>query len=330
MDDRTFDALAKSLGGGVSRRGLLAAAAVLTSRAARPGSAAACCGPDRDLGQECRCDCQCPRGVHCGKARPAADRPGCGQDPAAATVCCRGQHAACTSDCECCGALACQGGVCRPTCNAITCPHGCCDAGGCRSGNADAACGRDGADCTACPAGQVCRDGACGACGQGGPCLVFVTSSTHTGALGGLTGADAVCQNLAAAARLSGVYRAWLADATGAPATRFTRNPGPYRLVDGTKVAGSWTALTKGALAHAIDQTETGQLARGAVWSHVQPDGQAAASDRHCGNWTVSDVRQFGDFGSSTVKGESWTASATVSCDGAGQPTRLYCFQQAD
>ena len=39
---------------------------------------------------------------------------------------------------------------------------------------------------------------------------VFVSSQNYTGALGGISGADAICQNCASAAGLTGTFKAWL------------------------------------------------------------------------------------------------------------------------
>src|SRR5215203_943332 len=98
----------------------------------------------------------------------------------------------------------------KKTC-AKKCPNGCCTGkkgkciqpeqqsvtqcgtGGeiCRSTGCQGTCPNCG--CSAsnpCPTGQCCRgDGTCGSC------LVFATSSLQTGNLGGLAGADAICQN---------------------------------------------------------------------------------------------------------------------------------------
>ena len=77
---------------------------------------------------------------------------------------------------------------------------------------------------------------------------VFVTSQSHNGDFGGLTGADAFCQSLALTAGLSGTYKAWLSDTTGSPATRFAQASVPYRLVDGTTIANDWNDLTDGTI----------------------------------------------------------------------------------
>ena len=81
-------------------------------------------------------------------------------------------------------------------------------------------------------------------CGDGSKC-VFVSSTLHTGDLGGLTGADAICNNLAEAAGFPGTYMAWLSDSSASPSTLFTQATVPYRRVDGTQVADDWTELTE-------------------------------------------------------------------------------------
>ena len=118
-------------------------------------------------------------------------------------------------------------------------------------------CGAGGGTCQACGEGEVCVGGACEpACN---PCRVFVTSTTHDGNLGGLAGADAICQARAAAAGLPGTYLAWLSDGSASPATRFlTQSAGPYRLVNGTTIADDWADLTSGDLDAPINITETG------------------------------------------------------------------------
>ena len=89
---------------------------------------------------------------------------------------------------------------------------------------------------------------------------VFLSSAVYDGAMGGLDGADAKCQALAAAAGLPGTFRAWLSDSTGSPSTRFTQSTLRYVRVDGVKVADDWADLTDATklLYAPINVTENG------------------------------------------------------------------------
>jgi hypothetical protein len=176
------------------------------------------------------------------------------------------------------------------------------------------------------PAGHCAGHG--GACGR---CLVFVSSTEQTGDLGGLAGADAICQRLAQAARLPGTYRAWISTGSASPATRFARSTAPYTLVDGTVIAANWDDLTSGGLRHAIDQAETGSAANlgDTVWSNTLPDGTPAGStpEAHCGNWTAAGGGDDGHVGIPFSTEEDWTYTHTrMYCV---FPQRLYCFQQS-
>ena len=57
--------------------------------------------------------------------------------------------------------------------------------------------------------------------------FVFVTSTTHTGDLGGIAGGDGICNDRAADAGLPGVYKAWLATSDAdAPTNSFAQATG--------------------------------------------------------------------------------------------------------
>jgi hypothetical protein len=160
-------------------------------------------------------------------------------------------------------------------------------------------------------------------------CLVFVSSTTHTGNAGGLDGADAICQDLAVAAGRPGSYRAWLSDDSGAPSTRFIRASVPYVLVNGDIVANSYADLTDGSLLNrAISVTETGMsggFAPNEVWTSTGDDGQQQLAPDNCNSWTNGTAAFKGDFGLKSSIGPSWTGSNFRNCD---QASRLYCFQQ--
>ena len=151
---------------------------------------------------------------------------------------------------------------------------------------------------------------------------VFVTSSTKNGNLGGLAGGDKICNDLALAAGLSGVFSAWLSDNGGAGPHAINRvtSPGPWRLVSGEVVAATKAVLSSGAIAHAIDHDEKGvAVAASKVWTGTGPNGLYLTND--CDKWTTG---ANGRVGITTAVDASWTST---SVDGCGQPRRLYCFQ---
>ena len=84
------------------------------------------------------------------------------------------------------------------------------------------------------------------------PKIVFVTSTTYSGNLGGLAGADAECQAQADSASLLGTFKAWISDSTtdATDTARFTRSIAPYLLPDGTLVANNFNHLVSG---HELD-----------------------------------------------------------------------------
>ena len=91
---------------------------------------------------------------------------------------------------------------------------------------------------------------------------VFVTSESFNGNLGGLAGADAICQAEAdgpASIVPSGTYLAWLSDGTDSPDTRFTRSAHPYTLPDGTKIAEDFSDMTDGSILHTFNIDPTGK-----------------------------------------------------------------------
>jgi hypothetical protein len=197
-------------------------------------------------------------------------------------------------------------------------------------------CGDDGCGGTcgvACSVGQRCQSGACVTvpCGAGGVYRVFVTSTTYTGNLGGLLGADAKCQERAEAVDLPGTYMAWLSDSSASPASRFTWSPGPYQLVTGATVANNWGDLTDSVLAAAIQVTETSlTLGYGeAAWTNTKADGTRDSNldAEHCTGWTMIGGGTQGKAGSPSDTTDRFTVLGTVTCSLGG--VRLYCFQQS-
>ncbi len=165
---------------------------------------------------------------------------------------------------------------------------------------------------------------------------VFVTSTTWTGALGGLAGADAKCGAAAADAGIPGNYLAWVSTTTTTPSLRFTHSTAPYVLVDGTVVAADWDHLTGGvSLEHAIDRDEHDDVVGfdasanlGEVWTSTLADGTSALGQfpNGCADFTSADPNTAsGLVGCTDATDSKWTMCAGTGCVVSAA---LYCFQQ--
>jgi len=221
-------------------------------------------------------------------------------------------------------------------------------------------------------ASEVCNgvdDDCDGSIDEGGICVpkkVFVSSQLYDGNFGGgqrvlgYNNANAVCQSLANAASLAGTYKAWLSgrpDGSGCAngttcsgqeaQDRLTHSPGPYHLVDGTKVADDWSDLTDGSLDHAIDRTELNAAVGGEhrVWTNTTTSGAGTGVGLQCStgyspdppydlftwscgppSWSPSDCNfQGGAFGDATQTNASWTASSSTACNNL---FHIYCLEQ--
>jgi hypothetical protein len=167
--------------------------------------------------------------------------------------------------------------------------------------------------------------------------VVFVTSTIISGGmppLGGLAGADALCQSRAKAANLTGTYLAWLAAGAVTPASRMTHHTGPYQLTTGDIIAQGWTDLTDGNLVAKIDRTETRMQSSGAfvcgggeVWSNVDVAGNLRAGVTDCGGWTSAAEGDTGTAGNVTAIDGQWTASTCVQIS-CSSPLAIYCIEQ--
>jgi hypothetical protein len=164
------------------------------------------------------------------------------------------------------------------------------------------------------------------------PKRVFVTNAAHTGGLGGLTGADAVCQSAATAAGLGGTWMAWLSDTTQGPATRFTTQSAlGYETVSGTTIANDWSDLVDGILAAAPDEDEYGtSLGDVPVWTNTGADGNpyctTGTTSCDCNGWTDSSGLYGGWYGHSGAGSRTWTWYSAAPCRTVG--FHLYCFEQ--
>jgi hypothetical protein len=155
---------------------------------------------------------------------------------------------------------------------------------------------------------------------------VFISSTPSTANLGGIAGADTKCQNLATAANLGGMWRAWVSSNASSPDTRFTKATVPYRLLDGTMVATNWNDLTNGSILHGIDRDEKNVLTSGTeVWTATTSDGNFQGGG--CNGFTsAADSAPTAAQGISDRTNGQWTNVYLQFCDRTNP--RIYCFEQ--
>ncbi|MEZ4449950.1 MAG: hypothetical protein R3B09_10765 [Nannocystaceae bacterium] len=182
--------------------------------------------------------------------------------------------------------------------------------------------------------------------------FVFVTGAgseaqLFTGALGGLSGADAKCQaradNNDSLPILHGrKFRAWLSDTTVGPKTRFSGASEPftgsYVMAQVVKedpgwalipIATGWSGLASAMHTNVINLDEIGDTGPySSVWTNTKTDGTPGGGDnidRHCNDWTSSNnFSVYGNLGTTTEKTANWTAKSASVC---GSFARLFCVE---
>jgi hypothetical protein len=179
-----------------------------------------------------------------------------------------------------------------------------------------------GCSITSCGAQSVCVGGVCTAARR-----VFVSSAIYSGNLGGYGGADDKCGTIAAGAGLGGAWKAWISVSASSPSARFTKATTEYRLLDGTIVAASWTALTSGTLAHGITLDEAGKPLSNTtteVWTATTSNG-TLYTDGCTSFGSALNGAPYAAVGISGKSDATWTEVYTQYCD---RLVHLYCFEQ--
>lgn len=155
--------------------------------------------------------------------------------------------------------------------------------------------------------------------------IIFVSSTTYTGNLGGISGADTICNGLADEADLTGTFVAWLSDITTDAKDRITITDMPFKLVDDTIIiANDLADLIDGTIDNKINIDENGQTGIDAeVWTGTNEFGLKII-DKHCSNWISALHEVKGKKGKSKESDKKWTNEKDKECDNS---LRIYCFQ---
>jgi len=182
------------------------------------------------------------------------------------------------------------------------------------------------------PQGPAGPQGPQGPAGPPGPAIfkmVFITSVTFPGnQIGGIAGADTLCNNFATTAGLPGTYKAWISDDTMGPAVTFTHGAVPYVNTVGDVIANDWIGLTSGVLLNPILYDESGVTTLPPtggpipVWTGTDPLGNPVVG-QNCAGWAAVGLTGIQGFGNST--NVIWTLDSALNC---ALPAHLYCFEQ--
>lgn len=152
---------------------------------------------------------------------------------------------------------------------------------------------------------------------------MFVTEARQNADYGGIEGADQLCATEAAAAELSGEYKAWLSTIASSVVDRLVRHNGPYVLVDGTRIANNWRDLIDGSIFTPINLDANGGVHNSDVWTGTLANGTSNLND-DCEGFT-SGSGGTGQCGSSPSTDEAWTENIEPGC---ATQLHLYCVEQ--
>jgi hypothetical protein len=152
---------------------------------------------------------------------------------------------------------------------------------------------------------------------------VFVTSTTYSGALGGLDAADMYCQSAATAGGLSGTFHAWLSYGASNAIDR-TADVGPWYSTADALVFASKADLTGDPLAQILDEHGGYPQSLAGAWTGTSSQGTATPDT--CEGWTNA----TGDVAATTGTGFSGDATwgggnAPLPCSSQAP---LLCLQQ--
>lgn len=149
------------------------------------------------------------------------------------------------------------------------------------------------------------------------PNVAFVTSTTTTGNMGGLAGADQMCAERALAAGLSGTFVAWLSSSEANAIDRLA-GAGGWLRTDGKPFAND----PRGPIYHPLALDEFGSD----IWVGSALTGTNAGGtvtpEQTCEDWTVA----LGSAGAGALHTTTVSWTTYYGGDTCVYPTHIYCF----
>ncbi len=164
---------------------------------------------------------------------------------------------------------------------------------------------------------------------------VFATSTfygvTEIQRTAGTLKADTACNARAAAAGLTGTYKAWVSDSAQDAIAHIT-DVGPWYLMDGTTLVFQNLAQIPyaggvGGPSNPINQDEYGALISSGTTGAATGSNAAGENDltKNCSNWADSGSTMEMGGGLITQTGSAWATGHVWNCNVS---LRLYCFEQ--
>lgn len=150
----------------------------------------------------------------------------------------------------------------------------------------------------------------------GGATQIFMTSNAYNGNLGGLAGADGICQTEATTLGYGGTWKAILSSTTVNAKDRLTITYPVIRRVDGVVVAPA--NLWSGGLSNEVNSGAY------TIWTGSNSAG-VKEGNTWCDDWTNGATYGYERYGYSYIVTGAWISNYSMDC---GNNNRLYCVSQ--
>jgi hypothetical protein len=161
---------------------------------------------------------------------------------------------------------------------------------------------------------------------------IFVTSTSYTGNLGGVSGADAKCTSHASSAGLVREYKAIVSDSTSNASGKLQITGSVYIFSGSTSKdlivsAGSdlWATDTTSLLS-SVDKDENFSTIGLTPWTGTDSDGTVALSSDHCSDWSTASAGTDGQVGSTNSTTDGWLEDpSSISCNNSHP---IFCISE--